>query len=179
MGRPFDPQLADVYQRLGAAKFGPFSIYGSGTDEFDLIPRNEWAKGYGNICFDASIIFGQEIGFADYLATVPQLAGTHGLQPVVYICAHDAAVYAVPIASSVDRFFDLYSRYLERMVADFEYIETGVSLVTFPWGMADLIRRDEPLIAQVRAGHFDFLTNGEEGARKWLRELLSPPSSPL
>jgi hypothetical protein len=179
MGKPFDPQLAELYQRLGAAKFGAFSLYGSGTNEFDLIPRNEWAKGYDDICFEAALVFGQEIGFADYLATVPQLAGTYGLQPVVYICAHDATVYAVPIASSVDRFFDLYSRYLERMVMDPEYIETGVPLVNFPWGMADLISRDEPLIAQVRAGHFDFLTNEEEGARKWLRELLSPTSSPL
>ncbi|HEX8700100.1 MAG TPA: hypothetical protein VF815_14745 [Myxococcaceae bacterium] len=179
MGKPFDPQLAGVYRRVGAAKFGPLSLYGSGTEEFDLLPRNEWAKGYGSICFEAALIFGQEMGFADYLATVPQLAGTSGLQPVVYICAHDAAVYAVPIASSVDRFFDLYSRYLERMVADFEYIETGVSLVTFPWNMSDLIRHDEPLMEQVRAGRFDFLTNSEEGARKWLRELLSPPSSPL
>lgn len=177
LGKPFDPQLAAVYQQLDAAKFGPFSLYGSGTGEFDLIPENERAKGYDNICFDASLLFGQEIGFAEYFATVPGLAGLHDLQPIVYICAHGPPVYAVPIASSVDRFFDLYSRYLERMVADFEYIETGIALVNFPWGVADLIRHDETLIAQVLAGRFDFLTNEYAGALKWLRELLSPPSS--
>ena len=65
------------------------------------------------------------------------------------------------------------------MVVDFEYIETRVPLITFPWDMVDLISRDEPLLAQVRAGRFNFLTNDEEGARKWLREISSPPSSPL
>jgi hypothetical protein len=178
-GKPLDPQLASVYQRLGAATFGPITLYGPGQDEEGLSARNEWAKGYDDICFESSLIFGQERGFAYYLGTVPKLADSHGLQPVIYITAHGAAVYAVPIASSVDRFFELYSRYLERMVVDFEYIETRVPLVTFPWDIVDLISHDEPLIAQVRAGRFDFLTNDEEGALKWLRELPSPPSSPL
>ena len=175
LGEPFDPQLAAVYQRLGAATFGPFTLHGPGQDEKDLIPRNEWVREEDEIYFHAPLIFGKKTGFSLYYGAVPRLADSRGLQPVVYISAHDAQQFASPIASSVDRFFDLHSRYLERMVADFEYIETGFSLVTFPWDMADLIRRDEPLIAQVRAGHFDFLTNDEEDARKWLEELLSPP----
>jgi hypothetical protein len=179
LGKPLDPQLASVYQRLGASTFGPINLYGPGPDEEGLSARNEWAKGYDDLCFEASLIFGQKRGFALYLGTVPSLTDSHGLQPVIYIIAHGAVVYAVPIASSIDRFFDLYSRYLERMVVDFEYIETRVPLVTFPWDMVDLVSRDEPLLAQVSAGRFDFLTNDEEGARKWLRALLRPPSSPL
>ncbi|MDY7229410.1 hypothetical protein [Hyalangium rubrum] len=136
-------------------------------------------RGYDDICFHASVVFGKETGFSLYLGTVPKLADSRGIQPVIYISAHDAVIHAVPIASSVDRFFDLYSRYLERMVVDPEYVETRVSLVTFPWDMQDLITHDEPLIAQVRAGCFDFLTNDEEGARRWLRELSGPPSSAL
>lgn len=177
LGKPLDPQLASVYQRLGTATFGPITLYGPGPDEEGLKGRNEWAKGYDDICFEASLIFVQEMGFALYLGAVPKLADSNGLQPIIYIIAHGASIYAVPIASSVDRCFDLYSRYLERMVADFEYIETGVSLVNFPWDMADVIRRDDPLIAQVRAGHFDFLTTYEKGARKWVTELLIPPPS--
>jgi hypothetical protein len=178
LGEPFDPQLAAVYQRLGAATFGPLTLHGPGQDENDLIPKNEWVREENEIYFHEPLIFGKETGFSLYHGTVPRLADSRELQPVVYISAHDTPQFAIPIASSVDRFFDLYSRYLERMVADFEYIETGVSLVTFPWDMADLIRRDEPLIAQVRAGRFDFLTNDYAGAQKWLKELLSPPSSP-
>jgi len=179
LGKPLDPQLASVYQRMGSATFGLITLYGPGPDEEGLTARNERAKVYDDICFVASLIFGQEMGFSLYLGTVPQLADSSGLQPVIYITAHGASVYAVPVASSVDRCFDLYSRYLERMVVDSEYIETRVPLVTFPWDIADLIRRDEPLIAQVRAGHFDFLTRYEEGARKWVTELLSPPSTSL
>jgi len=179
LGEPFDPQLAAVYQRLGAATFGPFTLHGPGPDENDLIPKNEWVREEPEVYFHAPLIFGKKTGFSLYCGTVPRLAASRGLQPVVYISAHDVPQFAIPIASSVDRFFDLYSRYLDRMVVDFEYIETGISLVTFPWDMADLISRDELLIAQVRAGHFDFLTNDEEDARQWLRELLSPPSSLL
>lgn len=175
MGEPFDLQLAAVYQRMGASTFGPLALYGLGSDEHELIPRNRWLREYDKIYFQAPLSFGQEIGFSLYYGTVPRLADSRGLQPVVYISAHDGQQFAIPIASSVDRFFDLYSRYLERMVVDFEYIETRVPLVTFPWDMVDLISRDEPLLAQVRAGRFDFLTNDEEGARKWLREISSPP----
>ena len=177
LGEPFDPQLAAVYQHLGSATFGPFTLHGPGQDENDLIPWNEWVREEDEIYFHAPLIFGKKTGFSLYCGTVPRLADSRGLQPVVYISAHGVPQFAIPIASNVDRFFDVYSRYLERMVVDFEYIETGVSLVNFPWGVADLISHDEPLIAQVRAGHFDFLTNEYAGARKWLRELLSPPSS--
>jgi len=177
LGEPFDPQLAAVYQRLGAATIGPLTLHGHGQDENDLIPSNEWVREENEIYFHAPLIFGKETGFSLYYGTVPRLADSRGLQPVVYISAHGVPQFAIPIASSVDRYFELYSRYLERMVVDFEYIETGVSLVTFPWDVADLVTRDEPLIAQVRAGRFDFLTNDEKDARKWLRELLSPPSS--
>jgi hypothetical protein len=179
LGKPLDPQLAAVYQRLSTATFGPISFYGPGPDEEGLAARNEWAKGYDDICFEASLTFGQETGFALFLATVPRLADSRGLQPVIYITAHGAALYAVPIASSVDRFFELSSHYLERMAVDPEYLGSHVPLVTFPWDMGDIISRDEPLITQVRAGHFDFLTNDEEGARKWLRALLHPPASPF
>lgn len=177
LGEPFDPQLAAVYQRLGAATVGPLTLYGPGQDENDLIPSNEWVREENEIYFHAPLIFGKETGFSLYYGTVPRLADSRGLQPVVYISAHGVPQFAIPIASSVDRYFDVYSRYLEHMVVDFEYIETGVPLVTFPWGVMDLIRRDEPLMAQVRAGRFDFLINDKEDARKWLRELVSPSAS--
>ncbi len=118
-------------------------------------------------------------GFPSTTAPFPGWLIHAGFNPSSHISAHGVPQFASPVASSVDRFLDVYSRYLERMVADFEYIETGVSLVTFPWDMADLISRDEPLIAQVRAGHFDFLTNEKADARTWLRELLGSPSSPF
>jgi hypothetical protein len=76
-----------------------------------------------------------------------------------------------PVASSVDRFFDAYSRYLELMVVDPGYIYSKVSEVCFPWGVPQLIARDEPLLEQVRAGRFDFLTEEDESGRRWTQRL--------
>ncbi|HVG60769.1 MAG TPA: hypothetical protein VNA24_19585 [Hyalangium sp.] len=47
------------------------------------------------------------------------------------------------MSSSVDRFFDTYSRYLEVMVVDLEYLYSQVPEITFPWGVPHLIARDE------------------------------------
>lgn len=180
LGEPFDAHLAAVYQRLGGAELGPLTLYRPDTEWNGLLPWNEALREDATaVHFHSAHVFGRETGFALYFGTVPKLADSRGLQPVVHIPAHDGEQFAIPIASSVDRFFDLYSRYLERMVVDPEYLETGISLVTFPWHMGDLIRRDEPLIAQVRAGRFDFLAYDYAGAHKWLRELSAPPSSPL
>jgi hypothetical protein len=178
LGEPLDPQLAAVYQRLSTSTFGPFTLYGLGLGEHDLIPRNQWLREYGAIYFQAPLSFGQDIGFSLYYGTVPRLADSHGLQPVVYIQAHSGEQFAIPIASSVDRFFDLYSRYLERMAVDFEYVHTGLPELVFPWSVPGLVAADAPLIAQVRSGRFDFLANDEEGARMWVAELLSSPPAP-
>jgi hypothetical protein len=41
----------------------------------------------------------------------------------------------------------------------------------FPWDMIQLITRDEPLMEQVLAGRFDFLTGDYPGAQEWLHQL--------
>lgn len=169
LGAPFDPQLAAVYQLLGAAEFGPLALYGPGSEQQSLIPRNEWLREYDMVHIRSSLIFGWEKGFALYYGTVPALADAQGVQPVVHIDNYEA--YAVPVASSIDRFFDAYSHYLELMVVDPEYIHHGVTIINFPWAMTHLIARDEPLMEQIRAGRFDFLTNDERDALDWLQEL--------
>jgi len=144
----------------------------------NLIPWNQRLReDTSAVHFHSCHVFGQQTGFSLYFGTVPRLADTRGHQPVVYIPAHSGEQFAIPIASSVDRFFDLYSRYVERMVVDFEYIHTGLPELVFPWSIPELVATDAPLIAQVRAGRFDLLMNNEEGAHEWIRALLSPSSS--
>jgi hypothetical protein len=169
-GEPLDPQLAAVYQRLGTAEFGEFALYAPSPEDEGLIRRNEWLRETGEVQYLSSLIFGWEPGFAFYYGTVPRLASPQGLQPMVYISAMEA-LFAVPVASSVDRFFDLYSRYLELVAADPEYIESGTTFVNFPWGVQHLIVQDAALIEQVRAGQFDFLTGNYRGALEWLEKL--------
>jgi hypothetical protein len=169
-GEPFDPQLAATYQRLGAAEFGPLTLYGMGPEREGLVPRNEWLRSHDSAQFRSSHVFGWETGFAYYYGTVPRLADAHGLQPVIYIDDYEAK-YAVPVASSVDQFFDLYSHYLELMAADPEYLHTGITRINFPWSMAQTVARDESLMRQVLAGRFDFLTNNEPDAQEWIQQL--------
>jgi hypothetical protein len=170
LGEPLDDQLATVYQRFGGAELGPLSLYRPGLDWLDLIPWNEQLRQRDIVHFRSSLIFGEEAGFPIYLATVPKLADAQGLQPVIYIEAVDTLT-CVPVASSVDRFFDTYSRYLELMVVDPEYLYDKNPDVIFPWSVQRLIARDEPLMEQVRAGRFDFLTQDDAEAHQWVQQL--------
>jgi hypothetical protein len=172
LDEPVDPQLAAVYERAGGGKLGPLSLYSPGTEWDHLIPWNMRLRerGLDTIHFRSSLVFGEETGFALYFATVPRLADAQGLQPVIYLQAMDFPS-AAPVASSVDRFFDTYSRYLELMVVDPGYVHNRVPEILFPWDVQQIITRDEPLMALARAGRFDFLTQDDAEARQWVQQL--------
>jgi hypothetical protein len=173
LGAPLDPQLAAVYRRLGGARFGDFALYSPNSEEGGLLPENEWLRKYGKVQFRSSLVFGWEPGFAFYYGTVPQLASPQGLQPVVYISAMEA-LFAVPVASSVDCFFELYSRYLELVAKPPDFARSGVLSVHFPWDVKHFIMKDASLIEQVREGRFDFLSDNYRDAVEWLQELRAP-----
>lgn len=92
---------------------------------------------------------------------------------MVYISAMEA-LFAVPVASSVDRFFELYSHYLELVANPPDFAQSGILSVHFPWDVKHLIRRDVSLIKQVREGRFDFLSDNYRDAVEWLQELRAP-----
>jgi len=170
-GEPLDPRLAAMYQRIGGAELGPLSIYRPDLEWDGLVPENMDLRKLGFKPFIASLIFAKETGFSYYFATVLSLADARGVQPVVHVDGYEG--HAVPLASSVDYFFDTYSRYLELMVVDPEYILSRVSEVTFPWGVPHLIAHDEPLMELIRAGRFNFLTSDNEEGHQWTQRLLS------
>ncbi|HEX8704946.1 MAG TPA: hypothetical protein VF815_39300 [Myxococcaceae bacterium] len=169
-GEALDPQLVGMYQRIGGAELSRLSIYRPDLEWDGLIPWNMELRRGGFTPFLASLTFASETGFSYYYATVPGLADSRGVQPVVHVDGYE--FHAVPVASSVDRFFDTYSRYLELMVVDPEYIYSTVPEVTFPWGVPQLIARDEPLMELIRAGRFDFLTRDNEEGHRWTQRLL-------
>lgn len=113
-------------------------------------------------------------GFAFYYGTVPKLAGAQGRQPVVYLEAMDVQ-FAIPVASCVDRFFDLYASYLELAAKPPDLAKTGIPSVYFPWDVQHLIVQDAPLIEQVRTGRFDSLSKDYRDAMEWLQKLRSGP----
>jgi hypothetical protein len=173
-GQPFDPILAALYQRTGGAELGTFSLFRPDRDpEEGLFPMNESFKRENEEPFRSAHLFAKETGFSYYLGTVPALADAQGLQPVIYIPYYPGETSGIPIASNLDRFFDIYSRYLELMVADEDYVDTGTPGVTFPWGIPHLVAQDSPLVALIRAGRFVPLMNDYRGARKWVTDVLS------
>jgi hypothetical protein len=173
LGLPFDPVLAAVYQRVGSAMLGDFFIIRSEADgPYGIGTFNKGAKRGDEEPFRSCISFGVVPNLAFYFATVPRLADAQGIQPVLYIDNYDEK-FIVPVASSVDRFFDAYSRYLEQVVQAPDYDPSHFSAVHFPHTVPELVARDRPLVERVRAGHFDSLMTTDEQTREWVERLLA------
>ncbi len=198
-GLPFGPVLALVYARSRRMSFGGeldgiFLYQADDVDDMDE-QSEEVRWGWPEIFKTSLFVFAGEPALAYYFATVPVLADEKGMQPVVRIDGYED-LYALPIASSVDRFFDTYSRSLERQVelvrseaeskARLEaklgprFQDSLSSLfyehpprINFPWEVPDLIARDEPLVKMLRAGRFDFLMESCAEAREWVGKVLA------
>jgi hypothetical protein len=192
-GQPVDPLLAALHARVG--RFGL-------VEGFFLLPlqeeqgwellgfqerwRRDWPEPFASL-----FVFAKEQALAYSYAMVPSLANEQGYQPVVRIDTYEE-LYALPVASSLDSFFDTCSRSLERQVElahaavrlreDIGSAPAGSVLATslaqaprinFPWEVPELIARDRPLVELLRAGRFDFLMQSCEDARRWVGEVLA------
>jgi hypothetical protein len=178
-GQPVDPLLIALYQRMSFASLGRLSLLRPDLESDGLISWNEKVKQDDLEPFRSTLLFAKEIGFSYYYGTVPALATAEGLQPIVYASTYSGEMSAVPVASNLDRFFDVYSRFLELMVVDAGYVETGVAEVHFPWSISHLIAQDEPLMALTRTERFSHLFQHDAGAQDWVAEVLSiSPSTP-
>ncbi|HEX5750365.1 MAG TPA: hypothetical protein VFZ09_29310 [Archangium sp.] len=176
-GLPFDPVLADVYARLGYAAFAT-ELMGIGwtldrSDEqiHELEENNRWwRENWWEDLGESVIVFGGDIYT---YATVPSLADALGRQPVIEVDTYEPDAHVMPVASNVDRFFDSYSRYLEALVADPHYRQTGEKDLFFPWHTTEILARDERLVELMRAGRFDALMkNADDSTRRWAARVM-------
>jgi len=173
-GQPVDPLLAAVHACVGYIGIEEEFFLLRIRDErnFDLGRVNEeWRRDWPEP-FRSLLVFAKEDRLAYYFATVPALASESAPQPVVKVDVHEE-LYALPVASDVDRFFETYSRYLEALVASPDYEEDGAAALTFPWDVPELIARDQPLVELLRAGRFDFLMAKSADARKWVSQVVA------
>ncbi|MCY1075164.1 hypothetical protein [Archangium lansingense] len=174
-GVPFDPVLASVYARLGRADFATkvmgWVLSQSNDEERALEKDNKWwRENWWEELGEPVIVFGGDI---HAYATVPGLEDRWGRQPVVRVDTYEFEPKVMPIASNVDRFFDSYSRYLETLVADPHYQETGETDLIFPWDATEILARDERLVELMRAGRFDSLMkNVDEETRGWAARVM-------
>ena len=89
-------------------------------------------------------------------ALVPALANAEGLQPVVFVDPYEE-IYALPVASDLNRFFDAFSHYVKILAEDPEYRATGAPVTGFPWRTPELIAKDSRLVEMIKQGLFDRL----------------------
>ncbi len=173
-GRPMDPQLAAVHARVGSLwvreELAVLPIRHEQRPDMQRINahwRREWAEPFGSLC-----VFARDDRLSYCYATVPSLAGEKGTQPVVWVDIYET-LYAVPVASDVDHFFDTYARYLEAAPPLPEGEEFVPPTRNFPWDAAQFIARDRALVAMLRAGRFDFLMEKNAEAREWVAKVAA------
>jgi hypothetical protein len=177
-GVPFDPVLASLYARLGHAAFATKVmgwVLSFSDDQVHTLEEDNkwWRERWWDALGQPVIPFGGDMGLAYTYATVPGLADGWGRQPVVRVDTYESVPDVMPIASNVDRFFDSYSRYLEAVVADPYYQESGDTDLIFPWHATGILARDERLVELMRAGRFDpLMKHGDDETRDWAAKVM-------
>jgi hypothetical protein len=174
-GRIVDPLLAAVYTRLGGMAFRPWHhLMLRCDDEINglLLENQQWDSFWPHPVwpehFRTLMLFGTDMGYR--YATVPEMANSKGLQPVLYLDNYED-IYALPVASDVDQFFLTYSKYLELVVNEPDFKERHVPSMSFPWDVPGLFAGDAPLVEMIRAGKFDrWMTHGTTASSEMRRE---------
>jgi hypothetical protein len=158
-GLPMDPLLAIAFSQVGKLVVGrdDWLLLRCDDERNGFLEENkDWCEQFPHEFwpdhFRSLMIFGQEMLYR--FATMPVLAGPDGLQPVVHVDPYEE-IYALPVASDLDRFFETYSRYVEVANEDPDYKTRGVAGAVFPWHVPELIGRDRPLVEMIKAGRFD------------------------
>lgn len=176
-GLPFDSLLAAVYAQMG---FGAFAtdVAGIVVRRYDDTARKVeednawWSQGYREQLALPTFLFAAEPFTAYHYATVPSLADEQGRHPVVMVDVNEEP-YALPVASSVDRFFEAYSRYLEALMALPDAREEKGALLTFPWDVPEIIGRDAALVRLLGLGSFTPIMKTTGSTPEWVAQVLA------
>lgn len=180
-GRIVDPMLAAAYARVGKLGFKPWrSLLMRCDDEVNgLLLENQewdgfWPHPFWPEHFKPLMLFGNNMGYR--YATVPALAEGNEPQPIVYLDSYES-IYAMPVASNLDRFFETYSRYLELLVSESVSGDSDVPYVDFPWEVPELLGEDQSLKEMLSSGVFDRWmfpgdVGNEEAIRQWVSRVL-------
>ena len=170
LGQSFDPFLAALYAWTDGAMLGDLQIYPLRDSENTILRINQSKRRFGEEPYLSTLLFGQIPMLAYYLAAVPPLADSSGMQPVVFIDGYEEN-RVLPVASNVDMFLTLFSVYLERAVATPEFtVERRIAL-HFPAGVMDVVAQDQALVARLTSGSFDRLCDTDE-SREWISKVI-------
>ncbi|WP_157774688.1 hypothetical protein [Melittangium boletus] len=170
--------LAAFYSRLGGLRLH-LDLYINACDAQlnGILKANEEVQPYWPEPFRSFLVFGGQEALAYRYATVPGLADARGFQPVVEVDPYED-IYALPIASNVDRFLDAYARYLTLIHETPGFRDDPDARPSFPRGVPELIAEDRKLVGMLVDGRFDsimFLPGGiqTQETREYLREWVA------
>jgi hypothetical protein len=164
-----DPDLGEIFEshdgiRISGEIFALF-VYGTSGPE-----TLEWStRGLRSMQEELAyplerLVSFAQVGYqASYLCCVPDLASGDDRQPVLYVDVNEAP-WAVPVASTVARVFELLTKYLDLRARGFER--------TFPREVPELVREDARLVELARKGAFDRWL-ADQSARKWLEAVVA------
>jgi len=120
------------------------------------------------------LYFGTERGMAYRFAVIPSLASVSGVQPVLYLDEFES-IHAYPLASSVDKMFDLWARFCEgRLRRNGRLDEWMIGVVDTHHILDEVgfIAEDEKLVRMMKEGRFDRIIGEDEEGHNWVKQVL-------
>jgi hypothetical protein len=176
LGLPFDPVLARIYSRTDGGLLGDLELLHM-SDPEGLRQFNEHLLMHeDDYRFSKVVRYAKVDSMAYYFATVPSLAGSDGMQPIVYVTDYVDKVFQ-PIASDADLALGLYARYMDDVLRETGSIY-GVTGNPFPYCHLGEIVKDRKLIQMLEAGRFDELTSPDSDSREWVSKVLARARAP-
>lgn len=170
-GGPLDRVLAEIYSQFDGGTLGELVLYGVAPSHGKVVAMNrDILKNNIEPRFEKVFRFAKKFLLSYYLATVPSLADSNGVQPVVFVTDYvDKGIE--PIASDADRALGLYALFIGNVLERTGDI-LGVAGIRFPYDFVDVIVQDTKLIQMIEAGRFDFLVSGDPDSRAWADKLM-------
>ena len=170
LGQAFDPILTATLSKFNGGWFHDWRVFSANH----LEPLNEESRMNAEERLRQVVFYAGFDGLAYYLATVPSLADSNGIQPVMYLNMQEG-VEMLPIASSVDKAFDLYARYLTALLDRYgsleavdEAAEEGDLDFFFPRNLPHLVARDSKLVQMLERKQFDSFTAWDRSSTDWI-----------
>ena len=179
-GLPLDPMLAKAYTLCNGGTFGDMRLFRGVDDQWGLEQENAYDNQGSDARYKSVFRFAVVDDLAHYLGTVPSLAGTQGLQPGVMTSDYEFDIF--PIASNVDRTFELYALYSEVRLKTYGSLKWDPhgphDSIHFPFSFVNEIAQDRDLVQMLEDGRFEALTAPAKDSAEWVKDILAAAHGP-
>ena len=167
-----DPCLRALLSRTNGGRLWDVYLYGGDGSANELLTINQDMRRISDhLPGLADFVLFAQIGHqATHLAVMPALANSEGLQAVAYLDLNEG-MKVLPLASNVDRCFELLARYLGLLALQSRDVEKGAMDLLFPWDVPELIAGDDDLFRFVNQGRFAGYMGEDSDVKDFLRRI--------